>query len=365
VVPLSDLAAVIRATLAEWIGLRWSDLRFMETPTTVLTLVVLFALSLLVLLWGMVRRNQPERTHLALPAILPVMRRSRLSAMRHAPFVVFLLGVPFFAMALADPRIVLTRESINRSGRRIAILIDASGSMILPFEAPKLEPQMDRAFYVGVAAAGEFLKLRKDGGHSDVVALIEFGNEAYVVTPFTTDYENVQVSATLISNPRAWNRFNVFGTTIIQGIEQGLQLFRTFGMMKASGNLIVIFSDGNDGETNFRGRTLADYMAEARANDIPMYMVRLGYQKPLGDVQYDALWKPAMESTGGGFYPAYDETSVLRAVSEIDRLSAGRIDTRHFSSERPGFAGYALVAISLWVLAAALKLGVRSFRTFP
>jgi hypothetical protein len=359
------LAAAMRTTLAEWLGLRWTDLRFMETPTTVLALVLLFALSMLVLLWGTLRRRQPERTHLALPAILPVMRRTRLAALRYAPFVVFLLGIPFFAMALADPRIVLTREAVNRSGRRVAILIDASGSMILPFEAPKLKPEMDRAFYVAVAAAGEFLKLRKDGGHSDVVALIEFGNEAYVVTPFTTDYENVQVSATLIGNPRAWNRFNVFGTTIIQGLEQGLQLFRTFGMMKASGNLIVIFSDGNDGETNFRGRTLEDFVTEARTNDIPMYMVRLGYQKPLGDVPYDALWKPAMERTGGGFYPAHDETSLLRAVREIDRRSEGRIDIRHFSTERPGFAGYALLAISLWVVAGVLKLGVRSLRTFP
>jgi hypothetical protein len=72
-----------------------------------------------------------------------------------------------------------------------------------------------------------------------------------------------------------------------------------------------------------------------------------------------------VERTGGRFYAASDESTLVNAVNEIDRLSAGRIDVRHYSSERPRFSGYALIAVGLWLLAGGLKLGFRSFQTFP
>ena len=187
------------------------------------------------------------------------MRESGVPALRHAAFVLFVLGIPFFAVAFADPRFTAVRQEATQPGRRIAILIDASGSMVLPFEAPRLEPVMDRAFYAAVAAAERFVRLRMAGGHNDIIGVVEFGNEAFVVTPFTTDYQNVILSLKLIGDPRAWNRFNVFGTTIIQGIDQGLQLFKTFDVLDASGNMMVIFSDGNDGESTFRGRIAAGH----------------------------------------------------------------------------------------------------------
>jgi hypothetical protein len=60
-----------------------------------------------------------------------------------------------------------------------------------------------------------------------------------------------------------------------------------------------------------------------------------------------------------------NEDDILRAVREIDRLSPGRIDVREYTSQRPRFSGYALIAVALWLLAGTLKLGVPYFRTFP
>ena len=156
-VPLRELPIAIRGALAAWLRLRWNDQHFAEVSTALFVLVVLFAISLLVFLARGLGSRQGGRTHVALPAILPVMRRSSLSATRHAAFVVFLLGVPFFAMALADPRIALVSEEVTRPGRRIAILIDGSGSMVLPFDSPKLRPEFNRTFYTAVAAAEHFL----------------------------------------------------------------------------------------------------------------------------------------------------------------------------------------------------------------
>lgn len=361
---LSDLSVLIRGTLNEWLQLRWSDLRFTAPAPAMLLAVVLLAIPLMLLL-ARGRQSGGATRQMALPAVLPVMHRSGLAVFRHSAFVLCVLGIPFFALAFADPRVTLVRGETSQAGRRIAMLIDASGSMVLPFEAPRLHPVMDRAFYTAVAAAERFVRLRMESKHSDVIGVIEFGNEAFIVTPFTTDYENIILSLKLIGEPRAWNHFNVFGTTIVQGIDQGLQLFRTFDVLRASGNMIVIFSDGNDGETTFRGQTLEEMMAEARDRDIPIYMVRLGLGKRLGDVTWDSLWRPTVERSGGRFYAAFDEDTLLRAISDVDRVSTGRISVRHYATASPAFPGYALFAVALWLTAGVLKLGFPFFRTFP
>jgi len=362
--PLSDLFAIIRTTLTEWLQLRWDDLRLAQPAAALVLGAALLAVPLIFLFAR--RRDSPQAPRrIVLPALLPLMRRSGVPALRHAAFVLFVLGIPFFALAFADPRFTAVRQEASQSGRRVAILIDASGSMVLPFEAPRLKPVMERAFYTAVAAAERFVRLRMAARHSDIIGVVEFGNEAFVVTPFTTDYENVILSLRLIGDPRAWNRFNVFGTTIIQGIDQGLELFKTFDVLDASGNMMVIFSDGNDGETTFRGRALQDMMAEAQDREIPIYMVRLGFEKPLGQVTWDGLWKAMVERSGGRFYPAFDEDSMLRAIDDIDRLSTGRIAVRRYSTSAPAFPGYALIAVALWLTGAALTLTFPYFRTFP
>jgi hypothetical protein len=86
---------------------------------------------------------------------------------------------------------------------------------------------------------------------------------------------------------------------------------------------------------------------------------------PFGRVQQDTIWKPVMERTGGRFYAAPDEQSIVDAIREIDRLSPGKIDVRQYSVQRPRYAGFVLVAVGLWLFAAVLKLGFATFSTFP
>jgi hypothetical protein len=52
-------------------------------------------------------------------------------------------------------------------------------------------------------------------------------------------------------------------------------------------------------------------------------------------------------------------------VSDIDRLSVGRITEQRYAAATPAFAGYTLIAVALWLTAATLKLAFPFFRTFP
>jgi Ca-activated chloride channel family protein len=359
------LLIALRATVDEWLRTRWSDLQFADARTAFLVFVVLAAAAALALFARAVRGRRPGRTHLALPALLPVMRRSPLAMVRHLPVVLFVTGLPFFAVALAGPHTGFTTEEVSYPGRRIALLVDGSTSMVMQFRTERLQTEGEATFFTAVAAAEAFIRRRMDGPYRDLVALIQFGNEAYVVTPFTTDYENILLSIRLISDPREWGRFSDWGTTIIQGIDQATQLFKTFQFVNASGNLMVVFTDGRDSDLRPRGRPLENLVAEARTWKIPVHMVRTAYNRREGEIMQDAIWKDTVERTGGRFYAAYDEESISRALREIDRLAPGRIDVRQYSVQRPRFAGYALAAVALWLTAAVLKLGFGMFRTFP
>jgi hypothetical protein len=100
-------------------------------------------------------------------------------------------------------------------------------------------------------------------------------------------------------------------------------------------------------------------------NKVPVYFVRTSYNKGLGGVLPDDIWKPAVEATGGRFYPAGDEATILNAIHDIDRRSAGRVEVKRYSSQQPRFAPYAFLATSLWTCALVLQLTVPYFRKFP
>ncbi len=362
---MQDLLIVLRATWDEWLRTRWGDLQFAQSRMALLVFAVLIAVALVVLLVRSAGSERLRRTHVPLPGLVPAIARSRGAAIRHLPLLVFLLGVPWFAVALADPYTGFTREEVSYPGRRIALLVDASASMVMNFNTSRLETRGDSVFFTAVSAAEHFVRRRMDGPYRDLIALMQFGNEAYVVTPFTTDYENILLSIRLVSDPREWGRFDDWGTTIVQGIQQAIELFRTFDFAKASGNVIIVITDGRDSDLNRQGQTLNQIADEARALGIPMYMIRTAHRMELGGVVQDKIWQPMIERTGGRFYAASDEDAILRAAAEIDRLSPGRIEVRQYSVRRPRFGGYALIAVGLWLSAALLKLGFRPFRTFP
>ena len=362
---MGELVITLRETLDEWMRVRWSELQFAEARTALLVFAVLLAIAFLGLVAQLVRSRRAGRTHVVVPALVPVMRSSPWSAVRHLPLALFLVGVPLFAVALADPHTGFSQEDVSYPGRRIALLVDASTSMIMEFQSTRLNKQGSSTFFTAVAGAEQFMRRRMKGPYHDLISLIQFGNEAYVVTPFTNDYENVLLSIRLISDPKEWGRFSDWGTTIIEGIDQALNLFKAFEFTNASGNLMIVFTDGRDSELNRMGRPLDALVAEARRYRIPVYMIRTAYKQPFGKVQQDKIWQPVVERTGGRFYAAYDEQSIFDAIREIDRLSPGKIEVRQYSVQRPRYAGFALAAIACWLLALMLKLGFRTFSTFP
>jgi hypothetical protein len=276
-------------------------------------------------------------------------------------------GLALFTLALADPFTAVSEQRTAFPGRRIAVLLDASSSMMVPFAATELRERSgnDAVFLTTVAAAQAFVRTRKEGKYRDLLGLIEFGDEAYVIMPFTSDYDNVLLSMSLVGDWGEYMRFPDGGTAIGRAIDQGTQLFKAFDFLHASGNAMVIFSDGEDTQVASRGKTLEDILASAIKAKIPVFLIRTSRGKSLGEVIPDAIWKPAVEKTGGRFYAASTEADVIRAIRDIDLRATGTIELRTYAMRQPRFAPFALGAAALWAAALVLKLTVPAFTKFP
>src|SRR5262249_20244473 len=167
------------------------NLRFWHRDEGRLLVFALIAVAVLVLIARLLFvRRQPGRHSLVIPALLDTLEPSRFRFLRHMPLLLFAAGLPCLVIAVADPYVALVRSEVSYPGRRIAIMLDASLSMRMPFKTQKLNPGVnsEATFFTTVAAAERFVRLRLNHQYRDLMALIEFGDKAYVVTPFTHDY---------------------------------------------------------------------------------------------------------------------------------------------------------------------------------
>lgn len=363
-----DLMTFVRESVAEIQTLRIGELQFWHRDAANLMVVALLGLVVVALAVRGATTRRSRRDRLALPAVLTWMRRSALSFVRHGPLLPFLTGIPFFVVAFADPYTALTREVASFPGRRIAIMIDASSSMLAPFRAKRLNPMatadVENAFHTSVAAADYFVRLRMQSQYRDLMGLIEFGNEAYVITPFTHDYENILLSISLIGDPAEWRRFPDQGTLIGPAVNEGVDLFRAFEFEKAVGNVIVIFSDGLDSQV-VNGASTTAVLDTAIQTKIPVFFIRVADETRLGRDNPDRLWQSAVAKTGGRFYPAAGEDTILRAIDDIDKASVGEISVARYSTQQNRFSPFATIAVVLWASAALMKLTVPYFSKFP
>lgn len=370
-VEIATLVASLNDRLAEWNGLRLSQLLYNERDTARLVVIVLLAISLAVLMARSVIRRRAGRGQMALPAVLPLFRTSAFSFLRHSPVLLFLLGLPMFVVALADPYTSLTRQEMSFPGRRIGLVIDTSSSMLEPFTSETLAKgaPSNASFFTAVGAAESFVRRRIGRNYKDLMALIQFGDEAYVVTPFTIDYDNILLSLSLINDLDEFYQFPDQGTTIGTAIQQCTDLFKAFNFLNAAGNLMIVISDGRDTKTEgarLGSHTVDTIVASAREAEIPVYFIRTVYGSKLGAQRTDPIWQTAVEKTGGKFYAAGDEASMIAAMDDIDKLTTGgKVDIKMYSTQLPRFSVFSLAAVALWLMALTLKMTIPFFRTFP
>src|SRR5688572_32563807 len=243
---LRDTWEAIAALWAEWGDLYLDRLIFSQQGVAQQLLIALVGLAAIFVVIRSFGNRNPANRRMALPAIVTRPGWSRASLSRHGALILALAGLPFFVIALSDPRTTLTRSETTFPGRRIALLIDASSSMLsaLPSSTLAKGAPNNAAFFTTVGAARYFIERRMAGKFRDLMALVEFGDDAYVITPFTTDYENILLSTALIGD---WNEFMAFpdqGTVVARAVEQAVGRFRAFDYFDSAGELNELYYYG-------------------------------------------------------------------------------------------------------------------------
>src|SRR4051812_43570997 len=99
----ATLSAIIAAVRSEWRLLDVANLHYWRRDVAQLALIGLIAAAVIVFLIRAAIARQPGRNHVILPAILRGLPSSRLAWTRHIPLVLFVAGLPFALLALADP----------------------------------------------------------------------------------------------------------------------------------------------------------------------------------------------------------------------------------------------------------------------
>jgi hypothetical protein len=155
------------------------------------------------------------------------------------------------------------------------------------------------------------------------------------------------------------------GTTIAAAIEQGTGLFKAFDFLDAAGNLLVIFSDGQDTQVMLHGKSVTEIVSGAVAAKIPVYMIRTSYNKGLGAVL------PGRHLEAGGRRDRREVLSGGRRAGRPQRhqghrFAVGRrVEIKRYSTQRPKFAPYAFMATAFWSIALVLQLTCRISGSSP
>jgi Mg-chelatase subunit ChlD len=366
------LKAVWLSLTRDWSGLLWRELHFDRANEAILAGAVICFTAVFVLIVHRIIKK-PGRKNIFLPAFLPVMRQSLWRYARYAVPLLMIAGFAFFLVALADPTSPSGYEEVVAPGMRIGLIVDASGSMSEVFLDKRLKTSEGNKYFTAIAASEYLMRLRIKHEQQDLIALLEFASDTFVITPFTPDYKTVLTNIGYIGDPDEWKRLGQSSTYILKAVHQGLELFKTYGFLDASGNILIVVSDGEDTQVEVdlgegKSAKIGDVVAEARRVHIPIYFIRTDAETQFGQgsvSQSDAIWKDLCDKTGGKFFVADNEDAVIAAMETIDRVAQARITHRHYSEKKPHYRIFAMIAAALWAQGIFLWSCCAYFRRFP
>ena len=182
--------------------------------------------------------------------------------------------------------------------------------MRTPFKAAKLNTRSatDATFFTTVAAAERFVQLRIQG--LKYATCWPSSSSATRPTSSPVHQRLRQHPAEHLAHRRPVE-FSMFPIRARSSRARSRKrpAVQAFNFLDASGNLLVIFSDGEDTHAVVHGVSLDDILQSAIDAKVPRVLVRVNYDRTKGKVIPDDIWIPAVEKTGWQFFAASDETA--------------------------------------------------------
>ncbi len=243
--------------------------------------------------------------------------------------------------ALARPQFVEPPIERIEPARDLLLAVDLSGSMDTP---DMLDPEGRRIQRLdAVKRVLDDFVTRREG---DRLALIVFGNQAFLQAPFTQDHDLVQ---TLLEQTEA----RMAGPQTMIGDAIGLSI-KTFESSEAEDRVLVLLTDGNDSGSKVPPKKAAEIAAQ---DGIVIHTVAVGDPsssarvRHAGGGQAEQVDVETLEAvaaaTGGETFRADDREQLEDIYRRIDELNPIEVETISFRPTRP---------LYYWPLGAAVAL---------
>ena len=279
---------------------------------------------------------------------------TNIALLRHIPFVLIILSIASFTIALARPQDAKSWENTKTEGIDMVVTIDVSQSM----EAKDFKPNRLEA---SKKIASEFINARKN----DRFGLVIFGDESFTQCPLTIDHNRIielfkDVSIGMVGN----------STAIGSGIVTSVNRLKD---SKSESKVIILLTDGENTNYKITPRTAAEM---AKTFDIKLYIIGIGKPKFTDYLQDRFGIKRKVERetkinieemteiselTGGKFFRATNQEALKNIYEEIDKLEKTELASLKYYKKTELFLPFAIIGLLL--LALAKMLNITIFKT--
>ena len=323
-------------------------------PELLWLLLLLPALLIIYIVW---RRRQHASLRVPSLLFLRDMRGGLRVYLRHSLFVLRLLALGLIIVALARPQSSSSWSEDRVEGIDIMLTMDISTSMLaMDFQPNRVEAAKEVAM--------RFIANRPN----DNIGLVVFAGESLTACPLTQDH------ATLINRLREMTPGMIEDQTAIgSGLATAISRLKD---SKTKSKVIILLTDGANNTGNISPKMAADL---AKTFGISIYTIGVGsgageapypIQTALGVVVRNMpvdLDEPTMRQiadvSGGAYFRATDNESLLAIYKKIDQLEKTKLSTRNYHTTYEEFFVFVLAAALLLLLEFVLRSTV--LRTNP
>lgn len=323
-------------------------------PELLWLLLLLPALLIIYIVW---RRGQHASLRVPSLLFLRDMRGGLRVYLRHSLCALRLLALGLIIVALARPQSSSSWSEDRVEGIDIMLTMDISTSMLaMDFQPNRVEAAKEVAM--------RFIANRPN----DNIGLVVFAGESFTACPLTQDH------ATLINRLREMTPGMIEDQTAIgSGLATAISRLKD---SKTKSKVIILLTDGANNTGNISPKMAADL---AKTFGISIYTIGVGsgageapypIQTALGVVVRNMpvdLDEPTMRQiadvSGGAYFRATDNESLLAIYKKIDQLEKTKLSTRNYHTTYEEFFVFVLAAALLLLLEFVLRSTV--LRTNP
>jgi Ca-activated chloride channel family protein len=349
-----------------------------ESPWALLLLVVALAAGYAAWRW----QTQATLRYSSTALLAPVGASWRQRTL-WLPEMLRTLALCLLVIALARPQEGLEKVRQATEGVAIAMTVDRSGSM--GAEMRYGGERMTRLDAVKRVFA-EFVEGNRgnlEGRPSDLIGLVSFARWPETNCPLTLAHDALEEFLGAIKLPKyreedgtAIGDAIALAAARLRNAEQDVAMQRreTGSDYRLKSKVIILLTDGvhNAGERN-----PLEAAALCKEWGIKVYTIGIGepegpgggsviqqmVQRMRGPQLDERTLKAVADATGGAYFLATDADSLRRVYAEIDALEKTEIQAERYLDYRERFVPFALAALGLLVLEAALR--ATAYRTAP